>query len=252
MTTPDLTGSTVIVTGASRGFGLATALALAEAGAHVVGIARTPGPLEELHQRIGDSFTPVTADACDPAVAQDLIGAHRPTVLVLNAGAIPPMAPIHEQTWDTFSHNWNIDTRHAFTWVREALRAPLAPGSTVVAISSGAALQGSPLSGGYAGAKATIRFINSYAASESARLGLGLHFVTLLPQLTPATALGTAGVAGYAARQGVDPETFVEAFRPIVTPELVGREIVGLVARGAGAEREEYLLTGRGLQAVPS
>lgn len=54
-----------------------------------------------------------------------------------------------------------------FEWVREALLAPLAPGSTVITMSSGAALAGSPLSGGYAGAKAAIRFPTSYAAAES-------------------------------------------------------------------------------------
>jgi hypothetical protein len=41
--------------------------------------------------------------------------------------------------------------QHAFHWIREALLLPLRPGSTVVAMSSGAAVAGSPLSGGYAG-----------------------------------------------------------------------------------------------------
>jgi hypothetical protein len=56
------------------------------------------------------------------------------------------MAPVHEQTWETFSRNWHADTRHVFTWTRAALREPLAPGSVVVAMSSGAALGGPPLS----------------------------------------------------------------------------------------------------------
>ncbi|HEY0533852.1 MAG TPA: SDR family oxidoreductase [Actinoplanes sp.] len=252
MTSSDLTDSTVIVTGASRGFGYATALALAEAGAGVVGVARTVGPLDELRQRIGTAFTPVAADASDPTVARDLVRKHRPAVLVLNAGAVPPMGPIHEMTWEDFGHNWTVDTRHAFNWIGEALRAPLSSGSTVVVISSGAALRGSPLSGGYAGAKSAIRFISSYAAAESARLGLGIRFVTLLPQLTPATSLGSTGVAAYAARQGTDVEAFVDALQPIVTPELVGREIVGLFAGDQVRPHVEYLLTGRGLMAVPS
>jgi NAD(P)-dependent dehydrogenase (short-subunit alcohol dehydrogenase family) len=252
MTSSKLTDSTVIVTGASRGFGYATALAFAEAGATVVGVARTAGPLDELRQHIGTAFTPAVADACDPTVARDLVRAYRPSVLVLNAGAIPPMGPIHEMTWADFGHNWSVDTRHAFNWIGEALRAPLPPGSTVVVIASGAALRGSPLSGGYAGAKAAIRFISSYAAAESTRLGRGIGFVTLLPQLTPATSLGSTGVAAYAARQGTDVEAFVDALQPIVTPELVGREIVGLFADAQPRPHVEYLLTGRGLMAVPS
>jgi len=47
----------------------------------------------------------------------------------------------------------------AFTWLREALLKPLPPGSRVVVVSSGAAINGSPASGGYAGSKATQRFI---------------------------------------------------------------------------------------------
>ena len=44
----DLTDTSVIVTGASRGIGRASAIALAQAGAHVVAVARTQGALEEL------------------------------------------------------------------------------------------------------------------------------------------------------------------------------------------------------------
>ena len=247
----DLSHATAVVTGASRGFGHATALALAKAGANVIGVARTTESLAELHRLIGPTFTPVTADVTDPAVARDLIRAHRPSLLVLNAGATPPMGAIHDLTWEEFGRNWNVDTQHAFNWLREALRAPLQPGSVVVAISSGAALRGSPLSGGYAGAKATIRFISGYAAAEATRLGLGIRFVTVLPQLTPATALGKAGVAGYAARQGVTPDAFIAGMQTILTPEQVGREIVGLVGEASPPAHVEYLLTGNGLQAMP-
>ena len=70
-------------------------------------------------------------------------------------------------------------------------------------MSSGAALAGSPLSGGYAGAKAAIRFLTSYAAAESGRDGLGIRFVSVLPQITSATALGATFAAAYAARPEV-------------------------------------------------
>jgi hypothetical protein len=97
-----------------------------------------------------------------------------------------------------------VDVQHVFHWTREALLRPLDPGSVVIALSSGAALNGSPLNGGCAGAKATIRFIASYAASEADRGGLGIRFASVLPNLTPVTDLGATGVAAYAARQGVD------------------------------------------------
>ena len=50
----ELAGVTALVTGASRGFGQGIATALSGAGAHVVGVARAPGPPEELRAQLGD------------------------------------------------------------------------------------------------------------------------------------------------------------------------------------------------------
>jgi NADP-dependent 3-hydroxy acid dehydrogenase YdfG len=157
------------------------------------------------------------------------------------------MAPVHEHTWETFSRNWHVDTRHVFTWTKAALREPLAPGSVVLAMSSGAALAGSPLSGGYASAKAAVRYIRGYAAGESARAGLDIRFLALLPQLAP-TGVGAVGVAGYAARQGVEPAAFVEAMQPVLTPELVAKAVVEIATDPQSAP--EYVVNGAGLRPV--
>ncbi len=248
--TIDITGRTALVTGASRGFGRAIAVALGAAGARVVGVARDPAPLEDLRTELGGSFTPVAADAADPVVAGQLIDAYRPDLLVLNAGAAPLARPIQRHTWQTFSRNWDVDVQHVFGWTREALLAPLEPGSLVIALSSGAAVRGSPLSGGYAGAKATIRFITSYAAAESERDGLDIRFVSLLPQLTPVTGLGAAAVAGYAARDGIEVSAFLDRAGPALTTEQAGQAVADLAAgrvKGHGA----YLLTAGGLSPAP-
>ena len=240
MSDRDLSGTTAIVTGASRGFGRGIAASLVKAGARVVGGARDPAPLESLRAELGDGFTPVAAYATDPVLSGQLIDAYRPATLVLNAGASPLARPLHRQTWETFSRNWNVDVKHVFEWTREALLAPLDPGSVVVAVSSGAAVNGSPMSGGYAGAKAMIRFLTGYAAEESERGAFGIKFTSLLPQLTPATELGRAAVAGYAARQGTDVGTFLANMGPALTPEQVGTAVTELATdagRGAGAYR---------------
>ena len=177
----------------------------------------------------------MAADAADPNVAGRLIDAYRPRILVLNAGATPLPRPIQQHTWETFGRNWDVDVRHAFGWTREALLAPLAPGSVVISLSSGAALRGSPLSGGYAGAKAAIRWLTAYAAQESAREGLGIRFVSLLPQLTPATELGAVFAAAYGT-QG-----------PALTPERVGQAVIELVT-GTDPGQDAYLLTAAGLR----
>jgi NAD(P)-dependent dehydrogenase (short-subunit alcohol dehydrogenase family) len=244
--TNGLAGTTAIVTGASRGFGRAIAAALAGAGARVVGVARTGAQLDELRDELGGTFIPVTADAADSATARRLIDEHRPQTLVLCAGATPTMSPLQEQTWESFSQNWSVDVAQAFHWIRHALRRPLAPGSSVIAMSSGAAVNGSPLSGGYAGAKAAVKFIADYAAVESERAGLGVSFVSVLPRLTPATDLGAKAVAAYAGRQGVDVDTFVQSSGPPLTPEQVGRSVLQ-IADGNHPDHHAYLLTSAGL-----
>ena len=191
----------------------------------------------------------MSADAADPTVAGQLLDAYRPSILVLNAGATPLPRPIQHQSWQTFSRNWEVDVQHVFHWAHEALLAPPAPGSVVITMSSGAALGGSPLSGGYSGAKATLRFLTAYAAAESERNGLGIRFACVLPQLTPVTALGAVGVAAYAARQGVDTGTYLEGLGPALTPEQAGKAIVGLAA-DPSRDQDAYLLTAAGLSPV--
>jgi NAD(P)-dependent dehydrogenase (short-subunit alcohol dehydrogenase family) len=116
-----------------------------------------------------------------------------------------------------------------------------------VTLSSGAALFGSPLSGGYAGAKATIRWLTAYAAEESARDKLGIRFVSLLPQLTPETALGAVFAAAYAARQGADAAASRRGPGPALTPEHAGQAVIDLVTAD-GYDQDAYVLTSAGLR----
>jgi NAD(P)-dependent dehydrogenase (short-subunit alcohol dehydrogenase family) len=222
--------STTVVTGASRGFGRAVATALVERGRHVVGVARDAHDLAEVRARLGALFDPVVADATDPDLPGRLLRELRPTAVVLVAGALPTMRPLHLLTWEELSIPWQVDVRQTFQWLQASLTEPLEPGSTVVTFSSGAAIQGSPLSGGYAGAKATVRFLTSYAAEESARLGLGIRFASVLPRLTPATDLGAAAVAAYADRAGIEVADFVDRLGPVTLPANLAEDVVGLLA----------------------
>lgn len=245
----ELSGTTALVTGASRGFGRAIATTLAQAGAHVVAVARDRARLDDLRAELGEHVTVVAADVTDPVVAGELLDAHRPRTLVLNAGAAPLSRPLHRHTWETFSRNWEVDVRQAFHWTREALLQPLEPGSAVIAFSSGAALFGSPISGGYAGSKATIRFLTGYAADESQRLALGIRFISVLPQLTPDTDLGAAAVAGYAARSGLTVPEFLASRGPALTAAQVGAAVARLAEKDGG-DPGAYLLSADGLKPV--
>jgi NAD(P)-dependent dehydrogenase (short-subunit alcohol dehydrogenase family) len=249
MSSEDLSGTTAIVTGASKGFGRGIAGALTHVGAQVIGLARDRAQLDQLHAELGDAFIPVVSDAADPVVAGQMIDAYQPRILVLNAGGRPLARPVHEHTWETFSRNWHVDVQQVFNWTREALLRPLAPGSAVIAMSSAAAIGGSPLSGGYAAAKAAVRFIAAYAATESERAELGIRFAAVLPHLTPATELGAAAVAAYAARQGLELVTAVERFAPVLTPPQVGQAVVELAVNPRLVETA-YLLSAAGLSAA--
>ena len=98
-----LAGRIAVVTGASRGIGRAAALAFAEAGAHVVALARTQGALEELDDAIrargGEPATLVPLDLTDFA-ALDRLGAalherwRRLDVLLGNAGVLGDLTPL--------------------------------------------------------------------------------------------------------------------------------------------------------------
>src|SRR5499433_3711730 len=108
---PPLADRIALVTGASRGIGYATALALARAGAHVVAVARTVGGLEELDdeiRKLGASATLVPLDVKDHAGIARLAAAlteryHRLDVLIGNAGIGGPSSPLNHvepEAWD--------------------------------------------------------------------------------------------------------------------------------------------------------
>src|SRR6185312_7906030 len=110
-------------------------------------------------------------------------------------------------------------------WLRAALGTPLAPGSRVVVLGSAAELRGSPLSGGYAGAKAMVRLMTGYAAAEATSLGISM--TTVLPGITPGTTVGETAIAAYAERSGRTPEELRAGLPAPTTPESAGAAIVG-------------------------
>ena len=106
-----LSNRIAVVTGASRGIGRAAALALADAGAHVIALARTQGALEELDDAIrerGSTATLVPMDLKD-LDALDRLGAAiherwgKLDILLGNAGILGELAPIthvDQPVWD--------------------------------------------------------------------------------------------------------------------------------------------------------
>jgi NAD(P)-dependent dehydrogenase (short-subunit alcohol dehydrogenase family) len=246
----DLTGRTAVVVGASRGLGRGISRALAAAGAQVIAVARNGPDLDELAAASANIRTEV-ADAAGEAVAGRLLEAYEPDILVVVAGASPVMLPLQRQTWETFSVNWHADVKIAFGWLRAALLRPLPPGSRVVVVSSGAAVNGSPASGGYAGAKATQRFIADYARDEASRAGLGITITAVLPRMTPAGEVGRSGIRAYAARDGLTEPEYLAKLGDPLTAETAGSALADLVRADPATVAPGYLLTAAGLQKLP-
>ena len=247
--TPAALGTSLVV-GASRGLGRGIAVALARAGSPVIAVARTATAVDELAAQTPGIHTQA-ADAGDPTVPAALLDRYDPVNLIVAAGASPLMRPLQQQTWESFSANWNTDVRIAFHWLREALLTPMRPGSRVIVVSSGAALNGSPLSGGYAGAKATQRFLTAYAQDEARRAGLDVAFTAVLPQLTPATDLGHAAVSAYANRSGKTFEEYVGQLGEPLTPDAAGGALLQLLRTDPDDLAAAYRLSAGGLTPLP-
>jgi NAD(P)-dependent dehydrogenase (short-subunit alcohol dehydrogenase family) len=223
-----LQNQNVIVTGGSSGLGLGLVHALVERNARVTVVARDAAHLAELKRELDVDVE--AGDIADRALAERLLRDLRPAVVVLNAGAAPKMAPIHEQTWEAFNAVWDSDVKAGLYWIQEAIRLPLPRGSRVLIGSSGAAVGGSPLSGGYAGAKRMLWFMAHYANGVAAELDLGIRFQVVVPlQIVGETKLGRHAAEGYARRRGITLEAFLAGFGKPMSPRQFGEHVVTIL-----------------------
>ncbi len=215
----------VVVTGGSRGLGLGLVEALVAHGARVTVIARGAEALEALRTRL--PVATISADVTDDIAARRIVAEVRPDVLVLNAGTPPRMAPLDRTSWAEFTATWETDVKGTLFWMQAALNLPLKPTSRVLVVSSGAAVNGSPMSGGYGGAKRMLWFMANYANGVSTQKNLGLRFQVIVPQqLVLGTGTGDAGAGAYARAMKIEPEAFVARFGAAMSPRDFGEKVV--------------------------
>src|SRR5258707_5578800 len=156
-----LKDKSAVVTGGSRGLGLGLVEALVAEGAKVTVVARGADALEAVKARLG--VATISADVTDRAAANRILADIQPDILALNAGATPRMGRLDQLSWEDFSVPWETDVKAGLYWLQAALNVPLQPGSRVLVGSSGAAVSGSQMSGGYGGSKHTHSVIATYA-----------------------------------------------------------------------------------------
>ncbi len=244
-----LEGKKMVVIGGSRGIGRRIVEAGIRNGAQVLAVARQEAPLEQLADEVPAVET-LALDATEEHAPSKVFNALMPDILILGGGRFPPLAPIHEQSWQQFSANWESDVKIAFNFCKAALSCPLPRGASVVLLSSGAALAGSPLSGGYAGAKRTQIFIANYSQKESDRLDLGLRFMAIAPRIVPDTDIGKHAIAGYSSYLGIPEDNFVRGMAAPPTACIVATAVIELVVKLDRSLGDVFIVSGKGLEAV--
>ncbi len=210
-----LSSHIALVTGASRGIGFATAIALARAGAHVVALARTVGGLEELDDEIkkaGSTATLVPLDLKDldgiarlGAALNERFG--KLDIMVANAGLLGPLSPlshVQPKAWDEL-----IAVNVTANWQLIRCMEPLLQKSDAgraVLLTSGAASSGTAYWGPYAASKAALDAMGRAWAAENATNNLKINLfnpgtvrtrmrATAFPGEDPATLTKPAAIA---------------------------------------------------------
>jgi NAD(P)-dependent dehydrogenase (short-subunit alcohol dehydrogenase family) len=171
---------TAIITGASRGLGLALARALAERGWRLVLDAREPGPLEAARAELA-ARTDVVAlpgDVADPAHRAALVeAAGEPVHLLVNNASVlgpSPQPPLADYPLDELERVLRINTVAPLGLIQLALPR-LVPRAAILNISSDAAVEAYPGWGGYGASKAALDQLSAVLAAE--RPDLRVHAV---------------------------------------------------------------------------
>jgi 3-oxoacyl-[acyl-carrier protein] reductase len=237
----DLTGKILLVTGAARGIGAASARAAVATGGSVVAHDLREEPLRELADELGDGCHPLTADLSDPRAAVALWAdaqawQGRIDVLVNNAGIYEP-ASVDDDV-DTWLAAWDrtlaVNLVSPGTLCREAIRSfRAAGGGTIVNVASRAAFRGEdPEYMHYAASKAGVVAMTRTIARMFGKDGVVA--VAIAPGFVR-TDLNRV----FFDRHGVDAAAAESALGEVAEPEDIANTIVfvasGLARHATGA-----------------
>jgi NADP-dependent 3-hydroxy acid dehydrogenase YdfG len=199
----DFTSKTVVITGASRGIGAATARHFASLGANVVLAARTADDINAIATEIGQNALAVTCDVSDASQVETLMNTtleHFDSidVLVNNAGIIDPVERLSESNIDAWDRLIDINVKGVYYAIRYALPIMKTQGAgTILNIGSGAATSALEGWSHYCTSKAAVHHLNACLHKEESENGI--RAITLSPG-TVATEMQTI-----IAASGINP-----------------------------------------------
>jgi len=179
-----LDGKRALVTGASSGIGLGAAVALAEAGAEVVLVARRFAELEAVRDAIraaGGRAEALSLDITDIATTAEVLAAHGPFDVLVNSAGLARHAPALETTRDDYDAAMNLNLRAAFFLTREVARSLIAAGrpGSLINVSSQMGHVGGPDRAVYCANKHALEGMTKAMALEWAPRGIRVN--TLCP-----------------------------------------------------------------------
>jgi NADP-dependent 3-hydroxy acid dehydrogenase YdfG len=201
----DLTGTVVIVTGASSGIGAATARLLHEAGARPVLAARRADRLERLSEELGGALA-VPTDVTDPVQIAGLVAATldrhgRIDGLVNNAG-VGLHHRVDEVHPDEFARVLGLNVVSVVAVTQAVLPTMRAAGAgRVVNVSSGTTRAVLPGVGPYAATKAALNMLTAVSRRELEGEGIAVSLV--VPSITATEFNGGRLTAGQEVRPGM-------------------------------------------------
>ncbi|MBY5935287.1 SDR family oxidoreductase [Tateyamaria omphalii] len=165
-------GKTVVITGASKGIGAATARHLAHHGAHVVLAARSAAALAALAEETRGTAIPCDVSDYD-AVERMMAAAGDIDVLINNAGLIDPIARLTDSDPEAWGRVVDVNLKGVYHGLRAALPGMIARGSgTVINISSGAATSALEGWSHYCATKAAVLSLTRVADKEARSAGV--------------------------------------------------------------------------------
>ena len=159
---------TAIVTGASRGLGLALARALAERGWRLVIDAREAGPLEAAAAELG--ATAVAGDVADPEHREALVAVAGSVDLLVNNASVlgpSPQPRLAEYPLGVLEHVYRVNVLAPLALFQ---LAELAPGARVINVTSDAGVEPYEGWGGYGSSKAALEQLSAILAIEHPEL----------------------------------------------------------------------------------
>jgi NAD(P)-dependent dehydrogenase (short-subunit alcohol dehydrogenase family) len=172
MTSVDLTGRTAIITGASRGIGLAIARELAQAGANVVLTSRRQENADAAAAQVGGNALGVAAHAAEDVAAQHCIDITLDRfgsvdILINNAGTNPAFGPLIDQDHARFAKIFDINLWAPLLWTSLAVKAWMGEhGGAIVNTASVGGMHTSPNLGLYDASKAALIHVTKQLALE--------------------------------------------------------------------------------------